>query len=383
VKSNKENNIASDVIVDLPERKSPGSDIANCFCPYLEITRFSNIKPVELDFIWPGFIAIGKITVLVGNPGLGKTMLAICMASHVSTGKEWPGGARCPIGDVGIMSAEDGPDDTLLPRLIASKADVSRVHFISMVKEFDIDGNQIKRGFSINKDLKLLEECLCKVPDCRLIIIDPISAYMGGTDTHNNSDVRGVLSSLSELASSKKVAILAITHMNKGGGSGNALFRVTGSLAFVAAARAAFLIEEDKDDDEKRLFVPMKNNLGNDKTGFSYRILEDSNNVPFAEWDAESINLTAADVLMNHEEKTDREEAAEWLYEELGYGECTTVELITKAKQSGHSWSTVKRAKLEIKVEAFRKGYGEEGRWYWRLPTGGTFNNSQGDKDDE
>lgn len=383
MKSDKEKNITTnDVIVDLPERAPLGADVSNLLRPSLEMTSFSNIKPIKIDFVWPGFIAIGKITILVGNPGLGKTMLAMLIASHVSKGHEWPGGTNCTPGDVIIMSAEDDPADTLRPRLDAASADVTRVHLVSMVKEYDADGRQIKRGFYINKDLKLLEECLCKVPDCRIIIIDPISAYMGGTDTNNNADVRGLLSSLSDLASRKHVAILAITHMNKSSSNGSAMYRVTGSLAFVAAARAVFLVDEDKDDKERRLFVPMKNNLGNDEHGFAYRIKEDSEHIPFAEWDPEKINVTAADALMNHEEKTDREEASEWLYEELSFGMITTIELTKRAKCSGHSWSTVKRAKTDLKVESFRKGFGEEGRWYWRLPTG-TFDNSIEEKTSE
>ena len=134
-----------------------------------------------------------------------------------------------------------------------------------------------------------------QTPECRLVTIDPVSAYLGGTDSHNNADIRALLAPLAAMASRHKVAVVAVTHLNKAQ-QANALYRASGSLAFVAAARAAYSVTKDPDDPDRRLILPLKNNLGDDKTGFAYRIVEADNGAPVLQWEDELVEMTLEDL---------------------------------------------------------------------------------------
>ncbi|GBE07067.1 MAG TPA: AAA family ATPase [Phycisphaerales bacterium] len=355
-----------DVIVEMPARN----------ITRLTSTSYADIQPQEIDWLWPGRIAIGKLTLIAGDPGLGKSMVSIALASHVSTGSPWPvDRSICPVGNVLMLSAEDDPGDTIRPRLDAAGADVNRVTNIGLVDAHDKEGMPIKRGFDMSCDIPLLDDLLMKIPDCRLVVIDPVSAYLGSTDSHNNANVRGLLAPIGELATRHNVAIVAVTHLNKGNG-GNAMYRATGSLAFVAAARASFLVTKDKDEPSRRLFIPMKNNLGEDQTGFAYHIDCADNGAPFIAWEPDAVDVSADEALsINDEYRTERDEAKDWLLEELGQGNTLVAELQKQAKLAGHSWRTVQRAKADLKVTAKRKGFGSEGLWHWSLPDG-TFSNN-------
>ena len=354
-----------DVIVDLPKRIVTG----------LSSKQYSMIHPQAIDWLWPGRIAIGKLTLIAGDPGLGKSMVSVALAAHVSNGSAWPvDKADCPVGEVLMLSAEDDPGDTIRPRLDAAGAKVCRVRNIGLIDDLDKDGMPYKRGFDMSCDLPLLDDLLLTVPDCRLVIIDPISAYLGNTDSHNNANVRGLLTPIGELATRHNVAIVAVTHLNKGGG-GNAMYRATGSLAFVAAARASYLVTKDEDDPARRLFLPMKNNLGDDQHGFAYHIEVGENGAPFIVWEPDAVEVSADEALSIRDDyQPERDEAKKWLLEELGHGTTQVADLQQQAKLAGHSWRTVQRAKSELKVTARRSGFGKSGTWSWHLPDG-TFNN--------
>jgi putative DNA primase/helicase len=125
---------------------------------------------------------------------------------------------------------------------------------------------------SLERDIEAIEQRVLEMGDCKLIIVDPISAYLGSVDTHRNSDVRAVLAPLAKLAQRLGVAIVAVSHLNKGA-SASAAYRVTGSIAFTAAVRASLLLAKDKDVPERRLVLPGKNNLGPDNLGgLAYRV---------------------------------------------------------------------------------------------------------------
>jgi len=328
----------------------------------------SSVKPEPITWLWPDRIALGKLTLIAGDPGLGKSLLSIEFAKHVSTGMPWPvDNTQCPCGDVVLLSAEDDMADTIRPRLDAVGADVNRVFFIKSIRDIGSDGELINRSFSLKRDLEAMREVLSKLPECRLIVIDPISAYLDGSDTHNNADIRGLLAPLAELASSQKVAIVAITHLNKGGQS-NAMYRATGSLAFVAAARAVFIVARDNDDPDRRLILPIKNNLGPDNSGFAYRVVQAANNAPVIEWEPDLVTISADEALtpLPDDLRTERDDAVVWLKDALNEGPAKVTELIKNAKACGISERTLKRAKKDLGVESYKREF--DGNWSWRLP---------------
>jgi RecA-family ATPase len=206
---------------------------------------------------------------LAGEPGLGKSQLSAFLAAIVTTHGHWPNGeGRAELGSVIVLSAEDDAADTIVPRLSAAGAELSRVHIVSAVTTDDHNG---RRLFNLQSDLSALEETIAHVGDVRLVIIDPVSSYLGKIDSHKNAEVRTVLEPIGEMASRLRVAVVAVTHFSKGGGT-SANNRIIGSIAFVAAARAAFIVSRDPDDDSRRLFVSSKNNLGPDRAGLAFRM---------------------------------------------------------------------------------------------------------------
>lgn len=341
----------------------------------LELLRASDLCPKPISWLMPGRIALGKLTLFAGDPGLGKSQLTIAMASHVSRGADWPAGSGiCPKGDVLFISAEDDPEDTIRPRLDAAGADASRIYIVGGVKSLDNQGDPARRSLSLRKDLAAIVEAVHSLDNCRLIVIDPVSAYMDGADSHNNSDVRGLLAPLSELASEVGAAMVAVTHLNKGGSGGSAMYRANGSLAFVAAARAAYVVTRDKQDETKRLFLPIKNNLGPDTSGLSFRILE-KNGVPFVAFDDEKVYMSADDALGGpaeyDEESNQLEEAKDWLRDALSQGAVPSSDLQKLAKVSGYSWSTIRRAQTSLGIKPKKVGgAGAAGKWVWGLSYG-------------
>ena len=189
-----------------------------------------------------------------------------------------------------LLSAEDDLADTIRPRLDAARGDPDRVHAIEAVNI----GDQRRRTFDLGTDVARLDDVADAVGEARLVVIDPITAYLGRTDSHRNSDVRGVLAPLQEFASRRGIAVICVSHLTKNGSS-EAMARVTGSGAFVAAARAAFLVVKDEHDPARRLFLPAKNNIGPDgaRLGLAYRIAERDSvgglRAPAVEWDAEPV----------------------------------------------------------------------------------------------
>jgi hypothetical protein len=339
----------------------------------LKLTRASDVKPQPIHWLWPGKIALGKPTLIAGDPGLGKSMLTVNLAAHVSTGRLWPAaGGPCPLGDVLFVSAEDDPADTIRPRLDVVGADPSRVHIVGGVESLNRDGDPETRLLSLRRDLEPIREAALSLPQCRLIVVDPVSAYLDGADSHNNAEVRGVIAPLSELASDIGAAIIFVTHLNKGTG-GSALYRATGSLAFVAAARAAFLVTRDKGDPARRLFLPLKNNLGPDTTGMAYRI-EEVDGVPRVAWEDECISISADEALGRDDDQGDHEstlagDAAEWLSDVLSGGPVPSNEVKKHAKEAGYSWATIRRAQAALAIKPQRiGGVAGDGAWVWALP---------------
>ena len=339
--------------------------------------RLSDIDAKPVSWLWPGRIARGKVSIIAGNPGLGKSQITANIASIVTTGGCWPvDGGQCVARDVVFLSAEDDPADTLRPRLEAAGADLNRVHVIDSVLGHTGNGQPLNRTFSIQRDMQALLEKLTELGDVAAVFIDPITAYLGDVDSHRNAEVRALLAPLSDLAAQRDTAIIGVSHMNKSAGA-EALMRVTGSLAFVAAARAAYLVARDEADEARRFFVAMKNNIGPDSMGLAFRIesatvqssagpLQTSRVV----WEANPVTITANEAMRTEtpEQGSALRDAEEWLRETLS--EPTPASEVTrKAEAAGISRITLKRASGSLGV--VKQKAAMNAGWVWSLPPKG------------
>jgi putative DNA primase/helicase len=278
--------------------------------------------------------------------------------------------------------AEDDVYDTIRPRLDAAGADVGRVYQISAVRQEDGNGH---RTFNLQADLTLLEQAILSIGDVRLVIIDPVSSYMGKVDSHKNADVRGALAPLGEMAGRLRTAVVSITHFSKGA-SQSAINSFIGSIAFIAAARAAFIVTRDPDSDDpaRRLFVQAKNNLAADNGGLAFRVeqrmVSDDILASAISWEGEKITRTADEILAASREANATPEIAEaedFLRDFLGSGPRPATEVDAEAKGFGLSRATVRRAQKSLGIKPYRRaesgdGLGKFGRWYWELPGAGT-----------
>ena len=351
----------------------PSDDALICRCA-------SEIAPERVDWLWPGRIARGKHTCFAGEPGAGKSQLATDIEARITMGAELPcGEGRAPQGSIIILSAEDGEADTIVPRLLAAGADLGRVHIISAVRIED----KGRRSFNLRADLDLLEQKVVELGDVGLIRIDPISAYLGKTDSHNNAEVRGVLEPIGEMAERMRIAILSITHFSKTGAATTtkALHRFIGSIAFVGAPRAAFAVIEDSSDTERRLLLHAKNNLAAPPQGLAFRlkqtIVGDLGKGIVAsrvEWEQEPVRITADEALAAEAggaaNTSSGVEAENFLQELLAEGPVPAKQVRADVEAAALSWTTVKRAKARLGIKAEKDGM--DGGWSWSLPRRGS-----------
>jgi hypothetical protein len=265
-------------------------DYEKIFAEYTEprapgavLRRVSDIERQELQWLWPARIPLAKLTLFAGDPGLGKSFVTLDIAARVTRGTKWPDGATatCKSGSVIILSAEDDPGDTIRPRLEAAGADLSKVHVLQAVWRAKSSGETSLEHFSLETDLLALQDAVVSLSDALLIVIDPVSAYLGGIDSHVNAKVRSLLAPLSQMAATTGVAVVTVTHLNKN--SSSALYRASGSVAFVAAARAVWLFAKNPDDPAQRLMLPGKMNLAPEQSGMGYQ-LEAKQDVVVVTW---------------------------------------------------------------------------------------------------
>ena len=360
----------SDFIIEAP---SAPVGTATDSAPVL--VRMCDVKPEAVSWLWPGRIALGKLTLVAGDPDLGKSFVTLDMAARVSTGTPWPDrrDEPIPVGGVVLLSAEDDKADTIRPRLDAAGADVARVVLLEAVRTFDGSaGHEVERSFSLERDLEALDAAIRDTPGCRLCIIDPITAYLGKADSHKNADIRGLLAPLAKLGARHRVAVVGVTHLNKSAGA-NALYRAMGSLAFVAAARAVWLVVQDDKNPTRRMMLPAKNNLAARGTGLAYSLVPSViPDVAVVAWEAEPVTVTANEALNvdrpRDDKPTERDTATDWLRELLADGPLPTTEIKSQASEAGFAWATLRRAKERLGVRPRKSGF--DGGWTWELPKG-------------
>lgn len=352
---------AEQIAQTLDKSKRKGNSI-----PILRSMREVKMEPI--NWLWPQRIACGKISVIAGDPGLGKSQFCAWLASIVTIGSAWPDAPACAAGKVIFLSAEDDVADTIKPRLIAAGANIDDCYTLEAIREEEKDQEKI-RGFNLEKDIDHLRQAVSQIGNVRMIVIDPISAYLGKTDSNNNSEIRGLLAPLAEFAAECNVAVILITHLNKAQHQ-DMLARVIGSIGMVAAARCAYVVIKDKKNEKIRYFLPVKNNIGNDETGFSFEIHERNieENITTS---CIQLNSNPVDVskILNAEAEsgTATTGAQDFLESTLSGGSKMAKEIFEEAEGAGYNKATIRRAGERLKIK--RKKIGLAGGWEWSLPS--------------
>lgn len=337
----------------------PRAKICNCAGT---VGRFlSEYEPEEVRWLWPGRVPLGKLTVLDGDPGLGKSAVTIDMAARVSVGREWPDNTPCEAGGVVLLNAEDGPADTIRPRLDAAGGDASRV--LDLTTIYSGDGERL---FSVPEDLDKLRYGIERV-GARYVVIDPLMAFLSGNvNSHRDQDVRRALAPLARLADQTGAAVLVVRHLNKAVG-GNSLYRGGGSVGIVGAARSGLIVAKHPDDEERRVIASLKSNLSRPAPSLVFGLEEAPGGAVRVSYKGETTH--SADTLLSAptdpEERSALDEAVEFLRDALGRGPMYSKFIKKKAKEADISEITLKRAKASLGVKSSKEG---DGSWSWHIP---------------
>jgi len=346
------------------------------------IERIGNtIKPKRLKWLWEDRVPLGKITLFAGNPDNGKSIAVMSVAAICSTGRPFPNGVlnSVPPSDVLWLIGEDDLDDTAIPRLIAADADMSKMHFLEGVERPNTGEDEIR----LDLDMAAIEAKLQEWPNLRLIVIDPISNYLGDVSMVAEQDARRVLIPLKKLAARYNVSIIIVMHLNKKSDL-DAISRVGGAMAFIGVARCSWAFVRDAAAEDGKLknsfsMSRLKNNLTASGVGLSYRI--EAQSIPLSESETmlapavvwgDVINTTA-DEALGHRREIGRptgsdskvQEAIQFLETALQNGPKHRKELETEAHEAaGITPRTLRRAQKQLGIKPDGKGKD----WVWALP---------------
>lgn len=312
------------------------------------LRSYSEISPVRVDWLWFPYIAYGKITVLQGNPGDGKSHVGIQLAAALSAKDFLPDGTKLPSEEhVIYQCAEDGLADTIKPRLIAAGANCRNVAFLD--EEF------------LTLDDEKIREAMADF-NARLLVIDPLQAYLGNSDISSSSCIRRIMNRLSRWAGFYNCAVLIIGHLNKKEGT-NDLYRGLGSIDVTASARSVLQLEQDPDDPETRIIKQVKNSLARKGENVMFRIIPGHG----IEWMGidHSQNTELSWEYSTREIKGSKQsDAATFLRAILLNGPVLSTEIEKKAEEMDFCIKTVRIVKTNLGIQSLRKG----GKWYWVLP---------------
>lgn len=348
------------------------------------LTSATSIRPEKVKWLWMKRVALGKITLFAGNPDNGKSLAALSLVSACTTGMAFPDSPNAnPPSEVILLLGEDDLADTAVPRLMAAGADVSKVHFLQAISRSDDPEAEVR----LDADLSAVEKCLDEHPSVRLLVIDPISNYLGDTSMIAEQEIRReILIPLKKLAARRRIAIVLIMHLNKKSDL-SAINRVGGAMAFIGVARSSWLFNRDAASEDGRLpdsftMARIKNNLVAASTGglaFSVKVrpvpIEGEPEpalFPYVVWGG-VVHKSADDVLDSQrkagrptsEGESKLQQAVEWLQAILQDGPVDRKILKERAKEEKNiSDGTLRRAQEKLGIKPYKKGR----RWVWELP---------------
>jgi gas vesicle protein len=345
------------------------------------LVTVAKVAPERVRWLWPAHIPLGKVSVLDGDPGLGKSTLTLDLAARVTTGSPLPDGVRLDYpGAVLIISAEDGIGDTIRPRLEAAGADLERVSVLDAVEYWEDHGPE-QRPPVLPADVPIIEEAIARI-GAVLVVIDPLAAFLSErVDSYKDQHVRRALMPLARLAERAGAAIVIVRHLSKTGGA-NAVYRGGGSIGIIGAARAGLLVAPDPDDETRRILAVTKSNLAQMPPALAYRLVPDElHDCGRIIWEGptshKANDLLTTPITVDLEQSSAITAAVAFLEEVLDEEDRWVKEVKDEAKLAELSWPTVRRAKDRRGVKAVKvggKGSKEQG-WKWHLPALGRCSN--------
>jgi hypothetical protein len=342
----------------------------------VRVTAASTIAPRSVLWLEDQRVPLGKLTVIAGRPGLGKSLWTTTLAAAVTNGAT-AGDLLHTAAPVLLASAEDDPEDTIVPRLMAADADLALVGLLDLTHTDEV-GTILPGTIALPNDVPLIAEHVRSM-GARLIVVDPITGYLDGKHSaYSNQEVRRALGPLAQLARDEHCAVVCVMHLNKST-STDPLARIADSGAFTALARSVLLFGSDPDDPDgddgnRRVLTVAKGNL-KARGAHAITFAVEPCNVPDADGrpiQTARLEVTgtstasAEDVLAGSDERSAGEEARRFLEAELADGPVPAKDVQTAAEAAGIADSTLKRIKRKIGVRSVRPG--GAGPWQWQLP---------------
>ena len=325
------------------------------------VTRLDGVVAESVSWLWPARLARGKFTLVSGEPGIGKSFLTMDMTARISTGRAWPDGPAAPCGPVLVLSAEDGISDTIRPRVDLLGGDPSNVFILEAIRE----GHDTRRPASLVRDLDQLTRVVEEIRPL-LVVIDPVTAYLGKTDTHRDAEVRSALAPVIALAERKQFALVAVGHLSKDAQRA-ALHRPGGSIGFVASARLVFAVAADPTDTERRILVPLKANIAAPAPALAYRV-----DAAGLSWESGPVSLDADTLLRaqpgDREDSIDAVGLVRELLADASAWPMDAKQAMDAAQAHGIHERSLRRAAKQLGIRIERSGFGRGGRWIWHRP---------------
>jgi hypothetical protein len=334
------------------------------------VTRVADVERERVRWLWEGRIPRGKITLIDGDPCVGKSTLTLDLAARVTTGAPWPDGSLgCDPGSVVLFSAEDGIADTIRPRLEAANADLQRVLVFEGMRLPTRSGEFLERPPVLPLDVDQLRDVIV-AENVALVIVDPLMAFLSDkVDSYRDQSVRSALLPFARLAEETGVAIAVVRHLSKSGGT-HAMYRGGGSIGIIGAARIAMLAAIDPENESGRVLAMVKSNLAAFPPSLAYRLVNDkTTGAGRIEWLGETTH-TAGQLLTeteNDDERSTRDEAAEWLRDVLQPGPLRATEVKAAARRQGIAERTLDRARARAGATSRRVGFGRDAHYMWQL----------------
>lgn len=312
----------------------------------LKLINMEDVKCENVEWLWYPFIPYGKITIIQGDPGEGKTTLVLQIIAKLTKGDAIINGeSKEPINII-YQTAEDGLSDTIKPRLVAANADCSKVLVID------------DRETPLTMLDMRLEKAIAET-GARLVVLDPIQGFLGAdVDMHRANEIRPVMKHIAEIAEKYRCAVILVGHMNKNS-NGKSSYRGLGSIDFQAAARSVLIVGRVKGEPEIRVVCHVKSSLAPEGKSIAFKLDKEAGFQWIGEYDVSVDDLLAAD---NRGQKL--KEAKEFLKEILKSGSMAQKEISEEAENHGIKNKTLWNAKSDLKIESIKIG----NQWFWMLP---------------